>query len=287
MPKRIGVSATGVAGASQGLCDDLPLHQEFQDGEDDYCGASAQRGTGLGQLMDSPSSQGIAPIAAPQPEFFALPTSEFRLPNEEIQFNGFVCPLQTRHGLAGVNFKPLNQHRIEQQSAPNLHQSVSHSTIIGRCAVRRNELWTTGKTRKNHRSSILSQTRTPKEAFKRSEMFREQVDGQFVAGAPLSQQASALQRELHAEDQQQAQETERKYSGKAAEKEESAVEKRTSKRAEHILSASKPAEEPEKSEYQKRLACLAKFGKNFYCASVKPRSGLRPIYIDGSNVAFR
>ncbi|ERL88622.1 probable ribonuclease ZC3H12B isoform X1 [Dendroctonus ponderosae] len=61
---------------------------------------------------------------------------------------------------------------------------------------------------------------------------------------------------------------------------------RTSKRAEHILSASKPAEEPEKSEYQKRLACLAKFGKNFYCASVKPRSGLRPIYIDGSNVAF-
>lgn len=42
-----------------------------------------------------------------------------------------------------------------------------------------------------------------------------------------------------------------------------------------------------KEEYIKRLECLEKYGKNFYCPSVKQRSGLRPVYIDGSNVAFR
>lgn len=42
-----------------------------------------------------------------------------------------------------------------------------------------------------------------------------------------------------------------------------------------------------KEEYIKRLECLEKYGKNFYCPAIKQRSGLRPVYIDGSNVAFR
>ncbi|XP_050296802.1 NEDD4-binding protein 1-like [Anthonomus grandis grandis] len=41
-----------------------------------------------------------------------------------------------------------------------------------------------------------------------------------------------------------------------------------------------------KKEYNKKLDSLNKFGKNFYCTQTKPRQGLRPIYIDGSNIAF-
>ncbi|CAG9764195.1 unnamed protein product [Ceutorhynchus assimilis] len=39
-------------------------------------------------------------------------------------------------------------------------------------------------------------------------------------------------------------------------------------------------------ENKKQLDYLAQFGKNFYCPANKNCTGLRPIYIDGSNVAF-
>ncbi|CAG9764196.1 unnamed protein product [Ceutorhynchus assimilis] len=41
-----------------------------------------------------------------------------------------------------------------------------------------------------------------------------------------------------------------------------------------------------KKESSKPFDYLAQFGKNFCCASLKNRTGLRPIYIDGTNVAF-
>ncbi|KAL1502161.1 hypothetical protein ABEB36_007347 [Hypothenemus hampei] len=41
------------------------------------------------------------------------------------------------------------------------------------------------------------------------------------------------------------------------------------------------------NDYAHHVAYLSKYGKNFYCPiNQKPKSGLKPIYIDGSNVAF-